>query len=362
MNIFEDIFTESHKSFDSKKKKNSKRVTESKKKKLNEGLYEDVLAIQNEFGDVDSIRDELGIESDYEKEAKFDLGNKIVDMLNARLNTEMDINNPGFELVDIFNDDGWITIEIEDGDGYLENGSADSTGKTEDQLIKEIVQGIIDNLVDGEYCRQIKLEKSKKDIDKELGIDDTEEGFIKNEFDPDTEFDPIDEDTLTGCDLLTRTDFEEYQENIPAIDMDWWIQDAAKGATENVQYVDTNNEIIETGKGIYDYLGVRPYVEGDFEIGEEFSFNGYDWVAYSENRAICTGIIGTMDFDTTSNNYDKSLIRDFLHDWAGGFDISDYEDEVQYDSDEDEELDDEDDEEFIIESNDDWKYGYKITW
>lgn len=357
MNTFESIFTESHKDTErlSRKrenvaKKNSNRLTESKRRKLTEDL----------FDDVSDIRREMGIDSAEETNFKTGIGKKVADMLNARINNEMKIDNPGFKATQVYQDDDYVTVEVEDGDGYIENGSA-RFENDETALIKAIVDNILANLEDGEYCGTIK-EEADSDEEKLDDFEYTDEGYIADPEHEGAQFDEIEDDNLYDCDLMTVEEFLEHQDEIPAIDMEWWLQDAAEGETKNVQYVNENNELVKTGKGIYDYLGVRPVVSGEFEVGQEFSFMDYDFIAFTEDKAICAGVIGTMDFDPVSNIYRRSLLREFLHDWAGGFDISEYEETD--DDDEGEILDrndyDGDDGEFIVEANDDWKFGYSL--
>ena len=99
--------------------------------------------------------------------------------------------------------------------------------------------------------------------------------------------------------LLTRAELEEYEEQMPDVDMGctWWLADEddygdiayAEGNYSDEDMYCSNNEANT-------WLRVVLEIVGDVEVGDEFVHCGYVFTALSKNLAISNNFLGCAKY------------------------------------------------------------------
>lgn len=128
---------------------------------------------------------------------------------------------------------------------------------------------------------------------------------------------------VKGITLLSKEEYRECKDNIPAINKPWWLRSPGHyvffaacvygdGSIDYYGYDVDNSE-----------FGVRPVliIKSNLQIKDEFNLAGHAWTVISEDYAICNDIIGEYCFREDwrakdSNNYKKSDIKKYIEDWA----------------------------------------------
>lgn len=129
---------------------------------------------------------------------------------------------------------------------------------------------------------------------------------------------------ITGITLLSKEEYEENRDIIPAVN--WWWLRSPGSIQDDAAYVccygSLYNYNVNYGSGC-----VRPalYVwnpqSSDLNRGDKFELAGYSWTMLSNDLALCNETVGQTCFRRDwraedANVYDKSDIKQWLHDWA----------------------------------------------
>lgn len=140
-------------------------------------------------------------------------------------------------------------------------------------------------------------------------------------------------------DLLSDTEYEQYQRLIPPVDLEYWLRTPANNLN-SIKFVTLHNEVNDSGASCdYILIGLRPVLRSDDlkkYIGlHNIEFLGHVWQLLDNNVAICDDVIKIMPYiklkpeinslaDTFMNssnlNYYNSDICETLATWseAGG--------------------------------------------
>ena len=126
--------------------------------------------------------------------------------------------------------------------------------------------------------------------------------------------------------LLSMEEYEAARAHIQPIDNWWWLRSPGYNRTAVRivhEYYGTGNVI-----GIYCYaneVSVRPAlrinpIPENLQIGDMFSFGGYDWMVIAETLALCNTEFCRRAFRKNrgaenANVYESSDIKPYLDNW-----------------------------------------------
>lgn len=132
---------------------------------------------------------------------------------------------------------------------------------------------------------------------------------------------------VTGATLLTAEEAERVPEDILSKDGAWWLSSPSVLTQWNtyVEYVDIDGIIDTVGYRAYARLGVRPalninLLSSSLKVGDKFLIGEYTFDVISENKALCSNLIGNSvfrsDFSAADvNNYEVSDIKKDIDEW-----------------------------------------------
>ena len=121
--------------------------------------------------------------------------------------------------------------------------------------------------------------------------------------------------------LLSIEEYEMCKDIIPEID-NWWLR--SPGIIKNcVAYVRDKDTINLDGVPTDCIRIVRPalvYEPNNLQIGDNISLLVCEWIVISHNMMLCDRLFGYTCFNKNcevenANDYEKSDIKGWLHDW-----------------------------------------------
>lgn len=134
---------------------------------------------------------------------------------------------------------------------------------------------------------------------------------------------------FTGITLLSKDEYNNNKDIIPPVNSRWWLRSPGYLQYFAV-YVYADGPITDRTVDS-DCSCVRPalyiWKSSDLNRGDKFELAGRLWTVLSNNLALCDDTVGQTCFreDRTAedaNDYEKSDIKKWLHDWAEENDIS----------------------------------------
>lgn len=117
--------------------------------------------------------------------------------------------------------------------------------------------------------------------------------------------------------LLSAEEYEAYKDRIPLIPCVWWLGSQGYFDTDS-SYVDHEGDIKFGAVVTSDRYAIRPAIvvrSDEGEIGNHIIKCGFPWIKIAPCMAIAEVPIAWRRFDTTSNDYRTSEIRQYLLDW-----------------------------------------------
>ena len=130
---------------------------------------------------------------------------------------------------------------------------------------------------------------------------------------------------------MSKEEYETDKDIIPLTNGWWWLRSPGYVQTY-VTCVGFNGFIIDYYHNIYDNGCVRPalyiwnHESSNLNRGDKFELAGYTWTMLSGDLALCDDNVDTTYFckyrkPNDSNDYEKSDIKIWLHNWACRNDI-----------------------------------------
>ena len=119
--------------------------------------------------------------------------------------------------------------------------------------------------------------------------------------------------------LLTKEEYEAHREQIPPVNDWWWLR--SPGDDSNYAAgVRSGGSVYNGGDGVrHDYDAVRPALKSailNLPIGEKFNALGNRWVMIDDGFAISEDVITHRRYDSKSNDWETSELKEWLEDWA----------------------------------------------
>lgn len=127
--------------------------------------------------------------------------------------------------------------------------------------------------------------------------------------------------------LLSVEEYERLKNAIPCMPDLWWLRSSYDGSSDDVHDVD-NDGYADGGDDIgSEGIGVRPVINlnkvyyghssyfTDFDGVKKVSALGATWVRLTADYYIAENPIAFRRFDSESNDYESSEIRQFLLSW-----------------------------------------------
>ena len=119
--------------------------------------------------------------------------------------------------------------------------------------------------------------------------------------------------------LLTVEEYRKYKSTVPNIE-DWWWLRSPGNADDRAAYVCPKGAVLSRGDGIRsDDDAVRPALKSDeiiLDVGEQFIALGNRWTVIGKGIAISNGIVATHRYDSDSNVWETSELKEWLEAWA----------------------------------------------
>lgn len=121
--------------------------------------------------------------------------------------------------------------------------------------------------------------------------------------------------------LLSKEEYERYKNVIPPIKTWWWLRSPDAYDSESAGDVDRDGWVHRSD--VDDYDGARPALRIDnlessnLKLGQRIMLYDFPWVVIDveEPLAIAEVPIGFHRFDSESNDYETSEIRQYCLDW-----------------------------------------------
>lgn len=129
---------------------------------------------------------------------------------------------------------------------------------------------------------------------------------------------------VTGITLLSKEEYEANKDIIPQSKW-WWLRSPgyARRDAANVDYDGSLNfyYVINVSGCVRPALYIWDPQSSNLKRGDKFDLAGYTWTVLSDDLALCDDIVGSTCFREDwladdANDYDKSDIKQWLHDWA----------------------------------------------
>ena len=119
--------------------------------------------------------------------------------------------------------------------------------------------------------------------------------------------------------LLTVEEYRKYKSAVPNIE-DWWWLRSPGNADDRAAYVCPKGAVLSRGDGIRsDDDAVRPALKSDeiiLDVGEQFIALGNRWTVIGKGVAISNGVVATHRYDSDSNVWETSELKEWLEAWA----------------------------------------------
>ena len=119
--------------------------------------------------------------------------------------------------------------------------------------------------------------------------------------------------------LLTKKEYEAHKKQIPLVNDWWWLR--FPGHYSNIAaYVKRGGSVDEAGYIVsYGRGAVRHALKSailNLPIGEKFIALGNRWIMIDDEFAISEDVITHRRYDSKSNVWETSELKEWLEDWA----------------------------------------------
>ena len=119
--------------------------------------------------------------------------------------------------------------------------------------------------------------------------------------------------------LLTAEEYEKHKDRIPIVNDWWWLRSPGRNQAY-AAHVSTDGSVYSYGYSVdFSYYAIRPALKSsilNLPIGKSFIALGNRWVMIDKGFAISQYIIDRMRYDTKSNKWETSEIKQWLEEWA----------------------------------------------
>ncbi len=186
--------------------------------------------------------------------------------------------------------------------------------KNTDSILTRNYQDIITDKI-SQIVNEVAL---KTGIPKESFIE-----AIDNNFPKELEPTSIESSNIKGITLLSAEEYEQFKNNIPPINSDWWWL-RSPGHNDRAAIV-LDDGTADTYSVNYGHIAVRPALilnseSSSLKIKDEFEFGEHKWTVISDTYAICNDTIGDHCFREDwraedSCDYEKSDIKKYVENW-----------------------------------------------
>lgn len=123
---------------------------------------------------------------------------------------------------------------------------------------------------------------------------------------------------VNGATLLSVDEAEKIPREILNCDECWWLRTPGKYQDE-AAVVDYIGSVLPAGSSVYVYtVGVRPVFilePHNLQIGTTIEIYGIESTIISDKLALVKEPIGFRRFDSETNDYKKSEIKEFVDRW-----------------------------------------------
>lgn len=126
---------------------------------------------------------------------------------------------------------------------------------------------------------------------------------------------------IKGATLLSVDEAEVLPLRLRQYKTWWWLRSPGDDSTYAASFY-SDGSVDNYGFSVdYDFGAVRPALQiknlesSNFEIGDLFKFGNKEFEIISDSLAFCTTDIGKHRFDLYSNDYEKSLIKQYIDEW-----------------------------------------------
>ena len=132
----------------------------------------------------------------------------------------------------------------------------------------------------------------------------------------------INKSNITGVALLSKEEYEECMNIIPALDKSWWL----RTPVENSFSDNTCAEHNYVGKRpVHFGIGIRPALMYDekvheIEVGDTVSIADYTWTVISGHKMLCNELVGYCPYRSDwmmedANAYENSDALNYIINW-----------------------------------------------
>lgn len=128
---------------------------------------------------------------------------------------------------------------------------------------------------------------------------------------------------IEGITLLSRSEYKEYRDRIPARKFWWWLRSPDKYYGIYAGVVDDDGSI--DAYIVYYERGVSPALicnltSSNLEIGDKINWRGFTWTVISDKYVLCDDKIGDHCFRKDwqaedANVYEKSDVKKYVEGW-----------------------------------------------
>lgn len=121
--------------------------------------------------------------------------------------------------------------------------------------------------------------------------------------------------------LLSADEYKKYADIIPIVETFWWLRGAGWHDDEAIlvrrggTIDDIGGYVNATFRGVRPALTIEDCVFANLRIGERYVKYDFPWIKIDNNLAIAEVPIGFNKFDSESNDYEKSEVRQYLLNW-----------------------------------------------
>ena len=122
--------------------------------------------------------------------------------------------------------------------------------------------------------------------------------------------------------LLSTQEYEKYKDAIPEVNTAWWLRSFG-GDSDCAALVSNDGSVNDYGYSVYCNRGaVRPVIKIGSScnttnlIPHKFIKYNFPWIYIGDGLAIAEVPIAFRRFDSKSNVYESSEVRQFLLDWT----------------------------------------------
>lgn len=124
--------------------------------------------------------------------------------------------------------------------------------------------------------------------------------------------------------LLSIEEASKLPQYILAANNVWWLRSRGRDHFRQVTIaaVDSSGFVVKGGVTFdNNFIGVRPAIRisnlefKNLEVGEVAECFEREWYYVGDDLFLMKDVIGELQFDSKSNDFDKSLIKDYLNNW-----------------------------------------------